>query len=144
MFIAVAFQLPHYLYKIDIIKHSRICFITIVIYTINRCSIMLIYQNKLYLQFHNFTKPYTMQHRNNAGWNEHVSKEFNHSLHLHILDRQHGLPQSGFIFEMRTFSRSIYHKKVKQIDSNQKLLKKTRIAEGFLENRLRDYWRSEK
>ena len=41
---------------------------------------------------------------------------------------------------MRKFTRSIYHKKVKQIDSNQKQIKKTRIAKGFLENRSRDFW----
>ena len=41
---------------------------------------------------------------------------------------------------MRKITRSIYHKKVKQIDSNQKRIKKTRIAKGFLENRSRDFW----
>ena len=70
----------------------------------------------------------------------HYSKEFDHALHWHRLYLQHGRPQSGFIFEMRKITRSIYHKKVKQIDSNQKRIKKTRIAKGFLENRSRDFW----
>ena len=48
-----------------------------------------------------FTKPDTKQHRNKAGWNEHVSKEFDHALHWHRLYLQHGRPQSGFIFEMQ-------------------------------------------
>ena len=87
-----------------------------------------------------FTKPDTKQHRNKAGWNEHVSKEFDHALHWHRLYLQHGRPQSGFIFEMRKLTRSIYHKKVKQIDSNQKRIKKTRIAKCFIENRSRDFW----
>ena len=86
-----------------------------------------------------FTKPHTKQHRNKAGWNEHVSKEFDHALHWHRLYLQHGRPQSGFTFEMRKFTRSIYHKKVKRIDSNQKRKKKTRIAKGFLENKSRNY-----
>ena len=77
-----------------------------------------------------FTKPGTKQHRNKAGWNVHVTKEFDHALHWHILYHQPGRPQSGFIFEMR---KSIYHKKVKKIDSNQKRIKKTRIAKVFLE-----------
>ena len=32
-----------------------------------------------------FTKPDTKHHRNKAGWNEHVSKEFDHALHWHRL-----------------------------------------------------------
>ena len=87
-----------------------------------------------------FTKTDTKQHRNEAAWNEHFSKEFDHALHWHRLYLQHGRLQSVFLFEMRKFTRSIYHKKVKQIDSNQKQIKKTRIAKGFLENRSRDFW----
>ena len=34
----------------------------------------------------------------------------------------------------------IYHRKVKQINSNHKRIKKTRIAHAFLENRSRDFW----
>ena len=64
-------------------------------------------------------KPDTKQHRNKAGWNEHVSKEFDPALHWHRLSLQHGRLQTGFIFEMRNLTRYIYHKKVKQIDSNQ-------------------------
>ena len=41
---------------------------------------------------------------------------------------------------MRKFTRSIYHRKVKQINSNHKRIKKTRIAHAFLENRSRDFW----
>ena len=32
-----------------------------------------------------FTKPDTKQHRTKAGWNEHVSKVFDHALHWHRL-----------------------------------------------------------
>ena len=39
-----------------------------------------------------------------AGWNEHVSKEFNHVLHWHRLYLQHGRPKSGLIFEMQKFT----------------------------------------
>ena len=87
-----------------------------------------------------FTKLHTKQHRNKTGWNEHVNKELNHALHWHILYLQHGRLQSGYIFEMRKFTRSIYHSKVKQINSNHKRIKKTRIANSFLENRSREYW----
>ena len=87
-----------------------------------------------------FTKPDNKQHRNKSGWNEHVSKEFDHALHWHILYLQHGRPQSGFINEKRKFTKYIYHKKVIQIDSYQKRIKKTRIAKGFIENRSRDFW----
>ena len=62
-----------------------------------------------------FTKPHTKQNRNKVGWNEHVRKEFDHALHWHRLYLQNGRPQSGYIFEMRKFTRSIYHRKVKQI-----------------------------
>ena len=86
-----------------------------------------------------FTKPDTKQHRNKAGWNEHVSKEFDHTLHWYRLYLQHDHPKSSFIFEIQKLTKSIYHKKVKQIDSNQKRIKKTRIAKGFLENRSRDF-----
>ena len=48
-----------------------------------------------------FTKPHTKQHKNKAGWNEHVIKEFNHAIHWHRLYLQHDRPQSGYIFEMR-------------------------------------------
>ena len=41
---------------------------------------------------------------------------------------------------MRKFTRSIYHRKVKQFNSNQKRIKKPRIAHAFLENRSRDVW----
>ena len=85
-----------------------------------------------------FTKPDTKQHRNKTWWNEQVSKEFDHALHWHNLYLQH--PQSGFIFEIRKFTRSMYHKKVKQVDSNQKLIKKPRIAKDFLQNKSRDFW----
>ena len=50
---------------------------------------------------------------------------------------ERGRPQYGYIFEMRKFTRSIYHRKVKQINSNHKRMKKTRIV---LENRSRDFW----
>ena len=87
-----------------------------------------------------FTKPHTKQNRNTAGWNQHVRKEFDHALHWHRLYLQNGRPQSSYIFEMRKFTRSIYHRKVKQINSNHKRIKKTRIAHAFLENRSRDFW----
>ena len=87
-----------------------------------------------------FTKPHTKQHMNKAGWNEHVSKEFDHALHWHRSYLQHGRPQSGYIFEIRKLNRSIYHRKVKQINSNHKRIKKSRIANAFLENRSRDFW----
>ena len=79
-----------------------------------------------------FTKPDTKHHRNKAGWNEHVSKESDHVLHWHILYLQHGRPQSGFIFEMRKLTRSIYHKKVKHIDSNQKRIRKLELLKVYL------------
>ena len=53
---------------------------------------------------------------------------------------QHGRPQSGYVFEMRKFTRYIYHRKVKEINSNHKRIKKSRIAHAFLENRSRDFW----
>ena len=87
-----------------------------------------------------FTKSHTKQHSNKAGWNEHVSKEFDRAQHWHRLYLQHGRPQSGYIFEMRNFTRSIYDRKVKQINSNPKRIKRTRIANAFLENRSRDFW----
>ena len=111
-----------------------------------KCQIQLLHDNLIHSCMLSadrtipFTKPDTKQHRNKAGWYEHASKEFDHALHWHRLYLQHVRPQSGFIFEMRKFTRSIYHKKVKQIDSNQKRIKKTRIAKGFLENRSRDFW----
>ena len=79
-----------------------------------------------------FTKPDTKQHMSEAVWNKHVSKEFNHVLHWHRLYLTHGRPQSGFVFEMRKFTRSIYPKKLKQIDSNQKRIKETELLKVFL------------
>ena len=79
-----------------------------------------------------FTKPDAIQHWNKAWWKEHVSKEFDHALHWHRLYLQHSRPQSGFIFEMRKLTRSIYHKKVKQKDSNQKRIKKLELLKVFL------------
>ena len=56
-----------------------------------------------------------------------------------VCDKYHMTTSLAFTI-LHLFTRSIYHKKVKQIDSNQKLIKKTRIAKGFLENRSRDFW----
>ena len=41
---------------------------------------------------------------------------------------------------MRKFTRSIYHRKVKQTNPNHKRIKNTRIANAFIENRSRDFW----
>ena len=50
------------------------------------------------------------------------------------------VPNLVLSLKCEKITRSIYHKKVKQIGSNQKRIKKTRIAKGFLENRSRDFW----
>ena len=86
-----------------------------------------------------FNNPHSKQHRNKAGWNEHVSKDLHHTLHWQILYLQHGHPQPGIISEMRSFTIPIYHKKVKQNNLIQKRIKKTRIAQAILENRLHYY-----
>ena len=54
--------------------------------------------------------------------------KFNHALHWHSLYLIHGRPQSGYIFEMNKFNRSIYHRTVKQLNSNHERIKKTRIS----------------
>ena len=49
-------------------------------------------------------------------------------------------PRLGFIFEMRKFTRSIYHKKVKFINNREQKLKKQAIATAFINNNSRDFW----
>ena len=52
----------------------------------------------------------------------------------------HGCSSFGFIFEMRKFTRSIYHKKVKFINSREQKPKKQAIATAFINNNSRDFW----
>ena len=74
------------------------------------------------------------------GWNEYVVLEFDYALHWHHIYLDHGCPSYGFIFEMRTFTRSIYHKKVKFINNSEQKLKKQAIATAFINNNTRDFW----
>ena len=52
----------------------------------------------------------------------------------------HGCPSFGFSFEMRKFTRSIYHKKVKFINKREQKLKKQAITTFFINNNSRDFW----
>ena len=88
-----------------------------------------------------FTKPSKGTHKKGRpGWNEYVALEFDHALHCHRIYLDHGCPSFGFIFEMRKFTRSIYHKKVKSINNREHKLKKQAIATAFINNNSRDFW----
>ena len=82
--------------------------------------------------FHSFmyaaehTIHFTKLHTNNTGVKLGMStwakSSIIHNCTMEYI--QHGRQKSGFIFEMRKFTMSIYYKKVKQIDLTQKRLKK--------------------
>ena len=87
-----------------------------------------------------FTKPSKGNHKKDPpGYNEYVALEFDHALRWHHIYLDHGCPSFGFIFGMRKFTRSIYHKKVKFINREHKL-KKQAIATAFINNDSRDFW----
>ena len=64
-----------------------------------------------------------------SRWNEYVALAFDHALHWHRI-----------YFEMCTFSRSIYLKKVKFIAKREQKLKQQAIATSFISNNSRDFW----
>ena len=69
-----------------------------------------------------------------------VALDFDHASHWHRIYLDHGCPSFGFIFEMRKFTRSIYHKKVKFINKREQKLRKQAIATAFINNNSRDFW----
>ena len=76
-----------------------------------------------------FTKPSKGNHKKGcSGWNEYVALQFDHALHWHRIYLDHGCSSLGFIFEMRKFTRSIFHKKAKFTNKREYKLKKQAIA----------------
>ena len=66
-----------------------------------------------------FTQPDSNNPQTQPGWNEFVASDFDHAMHWRRIYVQYGCPQSGFIYQVRKLTQSMYHKQVKFINKQK-------------------------
>ena len=92
------------------------------------------------------TIPTRKSHRKHglAGWNDHVRPHRETALFWNIIWKQCGRPATGSVACIRRKTRAEYHRAVKWVKVNKKLLQAEKMANAISNNRSRDLWKEVK
>ena len=74
------------------------------------------------------------------GWNNIVQPNRKQAIFWHKTWKENNCPIDGFLFEMRRYSRSEYHKSIKYVVENKEYILKNKIANSMLNSNPKDFW----
>ena len=73
------------------------------------------------------------------GWND-GAKYLNEALSWHRVWKINGRPRAGHIAEMHRISRARYHRSIRHIQRNKKIIQSEKMAHALMSNNSRDFW----
>ena len=74
-------------------------------------------------------------------WNDIVKPLNDQAMFWHSVWNSNGCPPNGELFEVRKVARSSYHSAVKSVTKNADKHMSEKLAEVFIENNTRDFWK---
>jgi len=83
--------------------------------------------------------PHTRR-RGRAGWNEYVRSNRSDSMFWHNIWLQCGRPQCGIVANIRRTTRAKYHRAVKELKSQENLIRAGKMANAFISQNRQDFW----